>query len=161
MRYLSLLLSLLILSAISGCTTMEVEKLIVKSARPDTRDLNIKVDKNSFNDAGEAVALENGLRRQFVIGGYRVIEDGLELRARIKNLVRGNTLANVFIGMGVGRDAVEVEVELRGKANEILLSFTVKSEVMDKRYADLNTVLTETLPAKVVKQVQDWESVKH
>ena len=40
------------------------------------------------------------------------------------------------------------------------MSFTVKGEVLDKRYADLNTVLTKTLPAQVAKQVQDWESAK-
>ena len=93
-------------------------------------------------------------------GGYRIAENGLELRARIKNLVRGNTFANAFIGMGVGKDAVEVEVELRGKAKELLMSFAVKSEILDKRYDNLNAVLTETLPAKVVKQVQDWIPVK-
>ncbi len=139
---------------------MEVEQLKVMAERPSTRDLIIQVDKNSFNDAGEAVALENGLKRQLVNGGYRIAENGLELRARIKNLVRGNTFANAFIGLGVGKDAVEVEVELRGKAKELLMSFTVKSEILDKRYDNLNTVLTETLPSKVVKQIQDWVPVK-
>jgi hypothetical protein len=160
MRHFRFLFSLLVLSAVVGCTTMEVEQLKVMAARPDTRDLTIQVDKNAFNDAGEAVALENGLKRQFANSGYRIAENGSQLRARIKSLVRGNTFANAFIGMGVGKDAIEVEVELRGKAKELLMSFVVKSEILDKRYDDLNTVLTETLPAKVVKQIQDWESVK-
>lgn len=160
MRLFNVVFAVVSLLLASGCSTMDVEQLKVSGARPDTRDLTIVVDKTAFNEGGEAVAIENGLKRKFTNSGYRLIGNGLELRARIVKLTRGNTTANYFFGMLAGTDVVELKVELFGQSREQLMSFNVKSEILDKRYADLQSALTEDIPLKVVEQVNSWVSAK-
>lgn len=146
--------------AITGCTTVNVAQMQVMAPRQEIKELNINVDKNSFNEGGEAVALENGLKRHFSLNGYRLAESGHSLNARIVNLSRGSKIANTLVGLGVGKDAIEIEVKLINKSNDTLISFNVIGEVIDKRYAEVREMLADSLPEEIVGRIKTWGGVK-
>lgn len=141
---------------ISGCTTVNVGQMQVMSPRQEIKTLNINVDKNAFNEGGEAVALENGLKRHFARHGFRLSENGHELHARIVNLSRGSKIANTLVGLGVGKDVIEIEVKLINQSNATLLSFNIIGEVIDKRYAEVREMLADELPEKIVERIKSW-----
>ncbi len=116
------------------------------SPRQEIKTLNVNVDKNTFNGGGEAAALENGLKRNFALHGYRLAENGHELRACIVNLSRGSRITNTIVGLGVGKDVIEIEVKLISQSNATLLSFNIIGEVIDKRYAEVREMLADELP---------------
>jgi hypothetical protein len=161
MRHIKAAISLGLIFLIAGCTTVNVAQLKVMAPRQEINGLRINVDKHSFNEEGEAVALENGLKRKFNLHGYRVGEKGHELQARIINISRGSKIANSILGLGVGKDVVEIEVKILNTENMPLISFNVVGEVLDKRYAEVREMLSDTLPEQVVQRVKSWGYAKN
>ena len=161
MHHIKATISFIIIFLVTGCTTVNVEQMKVMAPRQDIKGLIINVDKNAFNEEGEAVALENGLRRKFSLHGYRVGEKGHELQARIINISRGSKIANTLVGLGVGKDVVEIEVKILNTENTPLISFNVVGEVLDKRYAEVREMLSDTLPEQVVQRVKSWDYAKN
>lgn len=116
--------------------------------------LSVIVDQSNNNERGEALTLQNGLVRELRSAGYRVGEGGLSVTARIREVGRGNTFANVAGGMGAGSDHVDVDVEVADEAGKQLMAFTVRGKAVDKRYRELSEVLAEDVPRKIREEIQ-------
>jgi hypothetical protein len=136
-------------------STANVRSIHVASAPPASpTKLAVSVDQSKNNDRGEALALQNGLLREFRSAGYEAGEGGLSVTAQIKEVDRGSTLANVAVGMGAGNDHVDVDVQVSDHDGKQLMAFTVRGTAVDKRYRNLTDVLNEDLPRKIRKEIQ-------
>jgi len=142
--------------ALLGCTAVNIERMKILSPPQAVSDIEVHVDKNAFNESGEAVTLESGLKRHLALHGYRLAEGRHRLDARIVKLKRGSTAANTLIGLGFGKDEVEVEVRLSNTSGEMLIAFDVSGAVVDKRYADMREMLLDELPEKIVEKISSW-----
>lgn len=114
----------------------------------------VAVDKTKNNEKGEAIALENGLVREFRRAGYEVTDGGLTLQAEIAEIHRGSTFANVAGGMGAGSDHADVVVRVTDGDGSELLSFAVRGKVLDKRYRELHEALNEDVPQSIREEIE-------
>lgn len=154
LRLLVLLGSCALATACSS--TANVKSIRVASAPPvSATTFAVSVDQSKNNDRGEALTLENGLRREFRSAGYQVGDGGLSVTAQIREIDRGNTFANVAGGMGAGSDHVDVDVQVTDRAGRPLMAFSVRGTAVDKRYRDLSEVLTEDVPRRIREEIQN------
>jgi len=140
-----------------GCSsTVGVRNMNVVQAPPAAvTKVAVSVDKARNNDQGEAVALENGLTREFRNAGYELAAGGLSVQAEIIELKRGSTVANVIIGLGAGSDYADVACRVSDSTGKQLMSFVVHGTVVDKRYRELNGVLSEYVPQAILKEIKE------
>lgn len=151
-------LVLLFAAAISsgGCASTASVHDVVRTHSLETsrRDLVLTIDKTQHNERGEATALENGLARELARAGYRVGNQGLVVHAKVTDVRRGNDVANAMVGLGAGQDTVDVAVRVVEPNGKQVVAFSVRGAAVDKRYSDLNEVLAEDVPKRIVQQLR-------
>ena len=113
----------------------------------------IEVDLTKNNEQGEAVTLENGLKREFRSAGYEVLPGNLTVRCEIVELHRGSTVANVLIGLGAGGDHADIRVQVVDSSGSQRMSFLVRGSVHDKRYRELHEVIGQYVAHRIVEEV--------
>lgn len=151
--YISALLMCALFPACSS--TVSVSNMSVLQAPPAaTTKVAVSVDKTKNNDQGEAVALENGLIREFKNAGYELAASGLSVQAEITEISRGSTVANVLIGMGAGADRADVAVRVSDAAGKQLIAFVVRGKVVDKKYRELSGVLNAYVSQAIVSEIK-------
>ena len=93
------------------------------------------------------------LRDEFAALGYQVDAGGLVVKATITKLHFGDTAANVTFGLGIGKDTIDVGVELSDAAGAPYMTFAVHGAAVDKRYSDLHGV-TRGVAKKIAEDVK-------
>lgn len=148
-------LSLAMVFALGGCSSSATTRNVVaQSPTPRTNKLSIRVEKSTNDVRGESTALENGLIREFRSAGYDVGEPGIVVRASLGRIERGSTIVNVVGGLGMGSDEADVAVLVEDAGGRPLLSFVVHAHAIDKRYRQLDQVLSEEVPRKIRQQLE-------
>jgi len=148
---------LLILQVAACSHTINVAQVRVKGTPPDINELAIHVDEKRNNESGEATALKNGLIREFNKRGFRLGENGQELRVAITRMDMGSNVASAMLGGLAGNDTIEVEVELLDGGGNVLMSFLVSTKILDKRYMNVHKLLKDKVPPKIAEQIQGWK----
>jgi hypothetical protein len=142
-------------STTAGCSTtpVTVKDVAVTRPLPASNKVMLVVDTSSNNERGEAAALEAGLTKELRRGGYVLEKGGLTVHAKIVELHRGSTIANVLTGVLAGTDYADVAVAIDDPTGRRLMSFTVRGEALDKRYRQLDQALSENVPASIREEL--------
>ena len=101
----------------------------------------IEVDTELPYIEGYQASLRRDLRDAFAALGYRVDSGDLVLKVTITKLHLGDTAANVTLGLGIGKDTIDVNVALSDSTGAPRMTFLVHGAAIDKRYADLDGVI--------------------
>jgi hypothetical protein len=134
---------LLVVTFLAGCTsTISESQMRVSNAPPaSVRALTIKVESLVPDTEGDQATLLAALRHEFAALGYQVDSGDLIVKATVTRLDRGSTAANVFLGLGIGSDSIDVRVEVTDSSGKRYMDFLDQGSVLDKRYSDMNGVI--------------------
>ena len=148
-------MSLVMAFSVVGCSSSATTSgVVVQSPAPKTNKVSIRVEKSTNDTRGESSALENGLIREFRGAGYEVGQAGTVIHASLARVERGSTIANVVVGLGVGSDDADVVVRVEDASGRPLLSFLVRASAVDKKYRQLDQVLSEEVPRKIRQELE-------
>ncbi len=144
----------LVFSVVGCSSSATTSRVVAQAPTPKTNKVSIRVEKSTHDVRGESTALENGLIREFRGAGYEVGQAGIVIHVSLVGIERGTTIANVVVGMGVGRDDADVAVRVEDATGRVLLSFSVHASAVDKRYRQLDQVLSEEVPRKIRQELE-------
>jgi hypothetical protein len=143
------------LGLMPGCSSsVRASPIVAQSPTPRTNKITLLVDKSTNDVRGESTALENGLIREFRTAGYEVGQAGLVVHASLVDVERGSTIANVIGGLGMGSDHADVAVRVEDASGRPLLAFSLRATAIDKRYRQLDQVLSEDVPRKIREELE-------
>lgn len=138
-----------------GCaSSVKGSQMRIIAAPPATaRTIAIEVDSQVPGVEQDQATLSAALRREFAALGYQVDSAPLALKATITKLHRGNSAANVTLGLGIGKDTIDVSVALSEANTAPYMTFLVHGAAIDKRYSDLGTVIGD-VAKKIAEEVK-------
>lgn len=133
----------LVVVFLAGCalTIRDSEMSITNAPPANSQAILITVETPVPNIQGDQYTLLVALRKEFTASGYRLESGGLILRATITRLHRGNNMLNLLLQLGLGSDVIDVRVEVSDTNGTSYMTFLVRGEVLDKRYAEMSEVI--------------------
>ena len=152
--WIVLLPALALLGAPGCASSIKSSQVRVIAAPPAAaRAIAIEVDTELPYIEEYQASLRRDLQDEFAALGYRVGSGDLALKATITKLHLGDTAANVTLGLGIGKDTIDVSVALSDSTHAPRMTFVVHGAAIDKRYVDLNGVISG-VARKVAEEVK-------